>query len=417
MPLPAEPAEPAERSARLAALPAPRRHALLLNLLAQLAFGLLAMTICLPSMQEWGAIFGVGQPAVQLTFSAYVLTYGGLQLAYGPLSDRLGRRRILLVGLALSLAGALLAAVAPGLGLLVAARAIQGAGAAAGMVVGRAMVQDLFEGPERTRAMAYIGMTLGLCPPLATLIGGQLHVRLGWQANFALMALLAAGLWLVSWRVLPRSGAQPAPARDDHWLRAMGSAYARLAREPRFLAYVMILAMTTATFYAFLGGAPVVLHSLGVGPQGIGLYILCVPTSYIAGSFFTSRVVHRIGERRMLRSGQALTLAGIALMLGLGLAGWHSPLALSLPLMLLGLGHGLLVPPALAGTVGLLPALAGSAAAVAGVAQQLMGALGGYLVGLMPHDGVVNLGWLMLALAACATLPMALLPATTPTRS
>lgn len=388
---------------------APRRGVLLANLLAQLAFGLLAMTICLPSMQEWDAIFGVGQPAVQLTFSAYVLTYGGLQLFYGPLSDRLGRRRILLFGLALSLAGSLAAALAPGLAVLIAARALQGAGAAAGMVVGRAMVQDLFTGPERTRVMAYIGMTLGLCPPLATLIGGQLHVRWGWQANFWLMVLLAALLWGLSWRMLPRQAPRVDPAGGVHWLRAMGQAYLQLAGEPRFVAYVAILAMTTATFYAFLGGAPVVLRSLGVGPEGIGLYIMCVPMSYIAGSFLTSRIVHRLGERRMLRSGQALTLAGIALMLGLGLAGWHSALALSLPLMLLGVGHGLLVPPALAGTVGLLPALAGSAAAVAGVSQQLMGALGGYLVGLMPHDGVVNLGWLMLGLAACATLPMALL--------
>jgi DHA1 family bicyclomycin/chloramphenicol resistance-like MFS transporter len=209
--------------------------------------------------------------------------------------------------------------------------------------------------------------------------------------------------------MLPRQAPRVDPAGGVHWLRAMGQAYLQLAGEPRFVAYVAILAMTTATFYAFLGGAPVVLRSLGVGPEGIGLYIMCVPMSYIAGSFLTSRIVHRLGERRMLRSGQALTLAGIALMLGLGLAGWHSALALSLPLMLLGVGHGLLVPPALAGTVGLLPALAGSAAAVAGVSQQLMGALGGYLVGLMPHDGVVNLGWLMLGLAACATLPMALL--------
>ncbi|HNG80331.1 MAG TPA: Bcr/CflA family efflux MFS transporter [Burkholderiaceae bacterium] len=384
----------------------PRRGALLANLLAQLAFGLLAMTICLPSMQEWGAIFGVDQPAVQLTFSAYVLTYGSLQLFYGPLSDRLGRRRILLFGLALSLAGAAAAALASGLAVLVAARALQGAGAAAGMVVGRAMVQDLFTGPERTRVMAYIGMTLGLCPPLATLIGGQLHVRWGWQANFGLMALLAALLWALSWRMLPRPVQPPASPAAAHWLRTMGQAYLRLAREPRFLAYVSILAMTTATFYAFLGGAPVVLRSLGVGPQGIGLYILCVPASYIAGSFLTSRIAHRVGERRMLLGGQALTLAGIVLMLALGLGGWHSPLAFALPLLLLGLGHGLLVPPALAGTVGLLPALAGSAAAVAGVAQQLMGALGGYLVGLMPHHGVVNLGWLMLALAASGTLPM-----------
>jgi DHA1 family bicyclomycin/chloramphenicol resistance-like MFS transporter len=265
--------------------------------------------------------------------------------------------------------------------------------------------------------MAYIGMTLGLCPPLATLIGGQLHVHLGWQANFALMALLAAGLWLLSWRVLPHPAQRSAAPDPGPWLRSMGRSYGQLAREPRFLAYVTVLAMTTATFYAFLGGAPVVLRSLGVGPQGIGLYILCVPLSYIFGSFLTSRVVQRFGERRMLRSGQALTLAGIALMLGLGLAGWHSALAFALPLMLLGLGHGLLVPPALAGTVGLLPALAGSAAAVVGVAQQMMGALGGYLVGLMPHNGVVNLGWLMLVLALGATLPMAGLGTPTPPKA
>ena len=382
------------------------RSALLLNLLAQLAFGLLAMTICLPSMQQWDHIFGVSQAAVQLTFSGYVLTYGGLQLFYGPLSDRLGRRSILLFGLALSGLGSLLAALAPSLAWLVAARVLQGAGAAAGMVVGRAMVQDLFEGPERTRVMAYISMTLGLCPPLATLVGGQLHVRWGWQANFVLMALLAALLWALSWRMLPRTHATPRPPASQHWLRAMGAAYARLAREPRFLPYVGILAMTTATFYAFLGGAPVVLRSLGVGPEGMGLYIMCVPACYILGSYLTSRLVQRHGERRMLRSGQLLTLAGIGLMLALGLAGWHSALAFALPLTL---GHGLLVPPALAGTVGVIPVLAGSAAAVAGVSQQMMGALGGYLVGLMPHEGVVNLGWLMLALSAGAAVAMALL--------
>jgi DHA1 family bicyclomycin/chloramphenicol resistance-like MFS transporter len=137
-------------------------HGLLIaNLLAQLAFGLLAMTICLPSMQEWGAIFDRSQAAVQLSFSGYVVTYGSLQLLYGPLSDRLGRKRVLLFGLLVSFTGSVLAALAPSLSLLVAARVLQGAGAAAGMVVGRAMVQDLFAGPERTRVMAYVGMEIG----------------------------------------------------------------------------------------------------------------------------------------------------------------------------------------------------------------------------------------------------------------
>ena len=383
------------------------RGLLVANLLAQLAFGLLAMTICIPSMQEWGALFGAGQASVQLTFSGYVVAYGGLQLLYGPLSDRLGRKKILLTGLALAGLGSVLAAAATDLTTLSAARVLQGAGSAAGMVVGRAMVQDLFTGPERTRVMAYIGMTMGLCPPLATIVGGQVHVRFGWQANFIGIAVLAALLWLAAWRGLPEHAAS-ADARP-HWLRALLASYATLARERAFVLYVAILAMATATFYAFLAGAPVVLGSYGVGPDGIGFYIMCIPLSYIAGNYVTSHLVHRIGERSMMALGQALTLGALGVVIALALAEVNTPLALALPLVALGIGHGLLVPPALAGTVGLVPALAGSAAAVAGLMQQLMGAAGGYAVGLFDHHGALKLGTLMLGLAGCGMAAQMLL--------
>ncbi|MDV7392376.1 MFS transporter, partial [Arthrospira platensis SPKY1] len=151
----------------------------------------------------------------------------------------------------------------------------------------------------------------------------------------------------------------------------MLDAYGRLLKDPRFVLYVCLLAMTSATFYAFLGAAPLVLGSYGVGPDGIGFYIMFVPGSYIVGNFLTSHLVHRLGDQRMMWMGQALTAVGIGLMLVLALAGFNSPLALALPLMLMGLGNGFMVPPALAGTVGLMPALAGSAAAVAGLMQQL----------------------------------------------
>lgn len=390
------------------------RRLLVANLLAQLAFGLLAMTISIPSMQDWAADFGASQARVQLTFSAFVVAYGALQLLYGPLSDRLGRQRVLLAGLALAGLGSVLAALAPSLALLTAARVLQGAGCAAGMVVGRAMVQDLCQGPERTRVMAYIGMTMGLCPPLATLLGGQLHVRLGWQANFVLMAVLAVLLWVAAWRGLPDRPA-PAPSQQPqnpaqpHWLGELLASYARLAREPDFLLYVVILAMTTATFYAFLAGAPVVLGSYGVKPDGIGLYIMCIPLAYIVGNYLTSRLAHRLAERSMMALGQALTLGGLSLVLVLALAGVNTPLALALPLVLLGLGHGLLMPSALTGTVSLLPALAGSAAAVAGLMQQLMGAAGGYAVGLFDHPGALNLGWLMFGLASGGALAQGVL--------
>jgi DHA1 family bicyclomycin/chloramphenicol resistance-like MFS transporter len=384
----------------------PASGALVWNLVAQMALGLLAMTICLPSMQEWRSLFATDQAQVQLTFSGYLVAYGALQMVYGPLSDRHGRRRMLLIGLGLAAAASLAAVFITDIRALIAARVLQGAGAAAGMVVGRAAVQDLFQGPQRTRVMAYVGMAMGLCPPLATVIGGQIHAWLGWRANFLLIAVMALALMLAAWRTLP---AGTIASNEGHWLREMGRAYARLLREPAFLLNVAILSMAAATFYAFLGGAPLVLGSYGVGPADVGWFIMVPPVSYIAGNFLTSRLIHRKGERRMMALGQIGTLCGIASMLALGLAGVESAFAFSLPLILMGIGHGLLIPPVLAATVGIVPALAGSAAALTGVLQQLLGALGGYAVGWVTHEGQVNLGWLMLAFALCAAVAQAVL--------
>lgn len=364
------------------------------TLLLQIVFGVVAMTICLPSMPTWARSFDTSQACVQLAFSAYVAAFGGLQLLFGPWSDRVGRKPLLLAGMALALLGSVTAALAPDLSTLVLGRVLQGAGSAAGMSVGRAMVQDFFSGRERTRMMAYIGMAMGTCPPLATLLGGQVHVALGWQANFWITALLAALALLAGWRWLPVR--RPAPAGQAHWLAALPAAYAKLLREPAFLAYVLIMAMVTSAFYCFLSGAPTVLTYYGVAPDAMGWYIMAVPIPYFFGNMLTSRLVHRMGDRRLMALGFFSALAGVGLMLLLAASGWHGPAAFALPLMLLGLGHGLIAPAAISGSVGLIPALAGAAAAVAGASQQVMGSFGSYVVGLLTHDGPVNLGLLML---------------------
>jgi len=368
------------------------KPALVANLVAQLGFGLLAMMICLPSMQDWPAEFGASQPAVQLTFSAFALAFGGMQLVYGAVSDRIGRKPVLVFGLLLAMAGSLAAALSDSLGLLVAARFVQGAGSAAGMVIARAMVQDLFAGPERVRVMALIGMSMGVCPPLATLVGGQLHVRVGWQANFVLIAALAAGLLVSAWRGLPpgRGG------QGEASLAQLLGGYVRLAREPAFRLYVVLLASLTAAFYAFLAGTPLVLKSYGVTPENVGWTIASIPLAYVFGNLLTTRLARTHSERFIMGWGQVATIGGILLVLALGLAGVRSPYALALPLLLLGIGHGLLVPPTLAGAIGVIPALAGSAAAVGGLGQQVLGALGGFMVGLVPHEGQVNLALMML---------------------
>ncbi|MEI7783898.1 MAG: multidrug effflux MFS transporter [Betaproteobacteria bacterium] len=378
------------------------RQALVINLLAQMAFGLLAMTLCIPSMQDWPAIFGVPQSQVQLTFSAYVAAYGGAQLVYGPLADRHGRKRVLMAGLMLAALGSALAWLAGSLDTLLLARALQGAGTAAGMVVGRALVQDLFVGRERTRMMAFVGMTMGVCPPLATLIGGQLHVWLGWSSNFALALGLSLGLLLAAWRGLPdvRPAATP---QASGWAQA-SSAYLQLFGQRAFLLYALILATTSATAYTYFAGAPIVLKAFGIGPQSVGWFIMAVPLPYVLGNILTSRLIHRYGDRKLMLWGQIGTLAGLVLMLALALAGVASTWALLIPLAIMGVGHGLLVPPTLSGAVGAVPALAGTAAAISGSLQQMCGALGGYLVGLVDHQGSLQLSMLMLLMALIALL-------------
>ena len=371
------------------------------NLLAQIGFGLLSMTLCLPSMQAWAGLFETSQSVVQLAFSLYVLAYGGFQLFFGPLSDRLGRRRVLMIGLSVGLIGSLIAATASSVEQLVLGRLVQGAGGAAGMVVGRSMVQDLFEGHERTRVMAYVGMAMGCIPPAATLLGGQIHVHLGWQWNFIVLACIGCALLLLAWRGLPADRHKGA---THSGAAGFVHAYARLAGESVFLKHLVILAGTTATFYTFLSGAPLVLASYGVGPEGVGWHIACIPMAYFCGNYLTTRLIHSWGAQRVMRVGQVLTLSGIVLMLLLVLAGLSSPWAVSLPLVLVGLGHGLLVPPTLAGTVAVVPALAGAAAGAAGVMQQFTGALGGYVVGLVPHDSALGMGLMMFGFASLGSI-------------
>ena len=377
---------------------------LLIHLLGQIAFGMLAMTLCLPSMQDWSRIFNASPAQVQLSFAGYVVAFGAMQLFYGPWSDRWGRKPVLLAGLSLAFIGFVLAALATQLPVLIAARVLQGAGTSAGMVIGRAMVQDVYQGADRTRAMAYIGMAMGVSPPLATWVGGHLHQTLGWQANFVLAACLGGGLMLSAAWGLP---AQVASARGSaglrpHWLADMLRAYRQLFGKPRFVQYVALLAFTYATLYAFFSGVPAVLASYGVGPASMGGYFACMTVSYIAGSFLTSRWVQALGERGVMAWGQASTFTGVGLMLLMALTGQPVVLAVALPLIFIGLGHGLLVPSALAGSVGQIPALAGAAAGMAGLMQQLMGAVGSYAVGLLPHQGSAAMASLMLLFSLLA---------------
>ena len=310
------------------------------NLMAQLAYGLFSMTICLPSMQEWGAIFAAGPSQVQLTFSGFALTYGALQLVYGPLSDRQGRRRLLLVGLALAGTASLAAVFATSIEALIAARVDAGRGVrrrhgarprrrAGSLHRPRAHAGDgvCRHGDGPVPAFGHRGRRAAARP---LRLAGELHTARG----------VAVLLMLAAWHGMP---AQRTPASaGTHWLRAMGASYARLMREPAFVLNVMVLSLTVGAFYVYLGGAPLVLGSYGIGPASVGFYIMVPPLSYIARQLphEPARAPHRRGPRaggragrddRRHRADDRPRARGLA-------HGW----SFTLPLVLLGIGHGLL---------------------------------------------------------------------------
>jgi len=236
------------------------------------------------------------------------------------------------------------------------------------------------------------------------------RVASGWLRTTLLFGLV---LLAAAWRGLPgrRSPAAQLGRVDAGLADAavsalgqMGRSYAHLLSRPDYLWHAAVLGFTTASFHMFLAGAPLVLRGYGVGPGEMGFFFMAVPLAYIVGNFLTSRLVQRLGGVVLMQAGQALSLTGTGLMLGLGVAGAHSPLAFVLPLMLLGLGHGMLVPPCLVAMVALVPALAGAASALGGVAQQFSGALGAYLVGWVPHSSHTGLAILMLVATMLASM-------------
>ena len=353
-------------------------------------------------MPSWVNTFDEPLSRVQLTFASFLVGYALTQLIYGPLSDSYGRRRVLILGLCLGISGSIGAALAQTLDALIAARALQGAGVCAGMVIGRAMIQDMFTGPERTRVLAMVGVISGCCPPLATLAGGHLHELFGWRAPFVAITVVAVVMATAAILWLP--GDVRGAKRGERSLAAMVMSYGHLFRDRQFLAYCMVLAFTVAGFYVFLAAMPSVLDAYGVSPSRMGWYILMVPASYIVGNALTARIASVVSARFLMVVGQWLTLSSVVIVLALAAYGLHHPLAVSVPLMLLGIGHGLLVPPTLAGAVGSIPALAGAAAALAGMLQQSFGAAASYITGFVDQTNALGMGALMVLFGVLASM-------------
>ncbi|WP_206787251.1 multidrug effflux MFS transporter [Amycolatopsis sp. MtRt-6] len=369
------------------------------------AFGPLSIDMYLPALPRMAADLHAPDNTVQLTLSAFIVGLALGQLVLGPLSDALGRRGPLLAGLVLYVVGSVLCAVSPDAWLLVAARFVQSLGAAAGIVIARATVRDLFEGTAMTKFFSTLMLVSGLAPILAPLIGGQLLNWTSWRGVFVVLTAFGALLLAVVAFFLP----EPSPARSPLRLGRVMRTYGRLALDRSFAGYALASGLLFASMFAYISGSSFALQGVyGLSPQAYSVVFGVNGVGIVLAGQLNGRLVGRVRERTLLLSGLLLGVAGGAS--ALASAFFRAPLALLLvSLFLLVSSLGLVMPNASSLALASHARSAGAASALLGVLQFAVGAVATPLVGLGGPGTAVPMaatmaGFAVLALVAYLVL-------------
>ncbi|CAG1011281.1 Inner membrane transport protein YdhC [Rhizobiaceae bacterium] len=345
----------------------------------------LATDFYLASLPGLSVRFDVPPSTVQLTLSFFVAGFGAMQLVSGPMSDRWGRRPVLLAGLALYVVASLACAASPGIGVLIAARFAQAVGCCTVVVIARAIVRDAFEPAAGARVLARASSLLAIGPMAGPIVGSLLEVRYGFRAAFLMIAALGAVLLAVAARRLPETLAQPDPRALEP--RRLAAGYAALLRSPVFVAYTIVGAAMYGGLFAFISGSSFVLiRVLGVPTAWFGACFAFVVTGFLVGTFVCRRLLPRRGLSRTLRVGATLAaIAGIACA-ALAAAGVRHYAALLVPAFGFLLAHGIVFPCAQSGATAAFPDRAGAAAGLFGALIMGVAVAVGSWIG-MSHDG------------------------------
>ncbi len=353
----------------------------------------MSLNVFLPSLPSMALYFDVDYAVMQLSLSLYLATTALLQLFVGPVSDRFGRRPVILAATAiftLASAGALLA---PNYGVFITCRLVQ-AVIASGFVLSRAAVRDMVPQDQAASMIGYVSMGMAVVPMIAPVIGGLLDEAFGWQASFIMLMLSGATAFVVIWFDM----GETATTRASSFTAQMRQ-YPALLRSQRFWGYCLAAGFSSGAFFAYLGGAPYVGTTFfHMDAATLGLYFGAPAFGYMAGNFFSGRYSVRYGVNRMVLAGALTSTGGMVALALLTLINAAGPNLFFGLMVFVGLGNGLLNPSANAGMLSVRPSLAGSAAGLGGAfligTGALLSALAGVVLG--PQTGPMPLVLLML---------------------
>lgn len=345
----------------------------------------LSIDMYLPSFPTIAEEFGADVGQIQFTLSGYMLGFTLGQLFYGPLSDRFGRRLVLLSGIVVYVAMTVLCALATSVEALIVFRFFQAIGGGAGTVLSRAIVRDTYSGPMMAKVMSLMLTIILFAPMIAPVIGGYLLVWIGWRSIF--WALVIAGCIAIGVVVFAIRETLPPEKRSAPGIRVLMRGYGTVLCHRNALGYILSGGITFGALFAFLSGAPFVFIELyGVAPEHLGYIFTLNVLGVMAGGWLNSRLVLTHGVRDMMAVGTWLLLAGALALFALIATGFGGMWGAILGIVLFTLPLNLINANAAAGALEYFPQIAGTASAVVGAIRYGCGAVSGVVVGLL-HDG------------------------------
>jgi DHA1 family bicyclomycin/chloramphenicol resistance-like MFS transporter len=373
----------------------------------QLALGVLltaisaaALNIFLPSLPSMTAHFDTDYRLMQLSVALYLAMNAVLQLAIGPISDRFGRRPVVLWAGVAFLVATLGCIWAPTAEVFLVFRMAQ-AVIVTGMVLSRAIVRDMVGEAEAASMIGYVTMGMAVVPMIGPAIGGVLDEAFGWQANFWLLFVLGAGVIALAWA----DQGETAISKPTSFARQFRD-YPELFASPRFWGYALTAAFSSGAFFAYLGGAPYVGSEVyGLDPAMLGLFFGAPALGYMVGNFVSGRYSVRFGIDRMLLWGASLCATGLGVSLAIALMGLKTAPLFFAFMTFVGLGNGMVLPNAIAGTLSVRPHLAGTASGLGGAIMIGGGAALSALAGaLLTGKSALPLQWIMFVSALAAVV-------------
>ncbi|MCC7412331.1 MAG: multidrug effflux MFS transporter [Gammaproteobacteria bacterium] len=366
------------------------------------ALGPLSTDMFLPALPGMVQALGTSIEALQLTLSVYLFGFALSHLCYGPLADRYGRRPVLAAGLVAYVLASAGCAQSTSVETLIAFRLLQAFGASAAIVIGRAMIRDIYGPLEAGRVLSYMASIMAVAPMLAPTLGGYLTSWLGWSSVFWVLGSIGLAGLILLLVVVPESF----PERNLEALRPGGlwRSAVTLLRHRLFLGYAATSGSLFAAFFAFISGAPYVfVDHLGMRPEHFGFLFMGIGGVYMVTTAIVGRVHHRYDSARLTGVGAGLAAAAGVAMLVVAALDVGSALVLICPQFVLVAAAGMVLPQSLAGALAPFPRIAGSASALLGFLQMVLAAVVGGLVGLF-HDGGPMAMAVAMAVAGLATV-------------